>query len=1426
MTKTGKHILKIFGWIILAILLLIIGTGVLVFFKAESYLNQNFSEFVAKKSNNLYELSFDKIELKTIPFSLAVSDISLEPNQQKTNEILQKQPDKTFYSFHSPELKIIDLNIFELFRNQIFYCKNITVVQPEFAISGARILHSDSIKNIDEIIHEISPLFQTRIKKMRIDEIHFVDATYKLYQSVKNNTQISNAQKISMVIKNFRTDSVMIFNNTPFFESDDILISINQFQNNLGDNIHVLKIDTLEYSLKTSDVFAYGFHLFYKEKDSTKNLYDVQVPRLHLKSKSISDFSISDSINIQFLKLEKPQIHFYQKENQRKIKIEDLNQFNLYSLIENQFSEIKIDSFVLGNANLKIFQQPNTDNYQQHFESLNISLSRFDLDSTSAKNKTKLFHADDLNMFVNGYHLKLIDNQHEFIADSMFVSTSSNSVGIKNIRIFPIVEADIKSRTSVNVNCEAVNIYEVNLKTLYHTRTLPTRRISISNPNVQLQYHSEIARSKEKKEAGLLFTLVSAYLKGVYSEVVDIENGSLNIQTLDNNILKGYFETGFNFNLSGFALDSASIEQTDKFFYANNFDLQFSDYQMKLVDNLHKINVDRISIKSFDRKLEIENLRLKPIVNDAIQSTMQSFNRSELYNITVPKITLWGINLRDAFFYNKLNIAKFQILQPVIYFENFGSLRQSKEKKEFSEFYQLISNYLYDFDIKEISIPNGNFSWVNHTKKGKTTSFDNEFSATLTNFKLNEKELKKQRLFFSDDFDISVKDQMFQLSDSVHILKAGEINLSSKKSSATIKNALLYPLITSGRYNRLSTTFQVSIPMLHISNIDYSKAFYSKELLLNTIELNAPKFEVYSKTGISKSLDLNKFSFPLPAFIKSLHLNELKINNAEVINYEVKGLEHRAQSNFKINLSLPNVSLKNNDKNQAQLSTENLIANIHDFKTPLGERHELEISELDFNRLQKTISISQLKVIPYTKKNSGNTFSIWAPSLKFSNFDINSAIKNNSFEFDEIRIDNPKIVIEISDSIKGDKLEFAKNLDLFPFVEPYVNKIKVTQLQLQNIDLNFNWFNKKPINKRFNLSFNEINIAENEKSKNLLNSKEFKLSTTNLKTKSNDGFYEFTADSLIYNSRKHNALLKNIQVNPLFSLNEFHQKIEFQTDYLQVKTDFIELKDVDENLWIKENILNAKALIVGKTNIEIYRNKRLVFNQNQRPPWPQDLLMEIKQPFVFDSVILSPSTIKYSELLDLSDEPGYIEFNDLVFCTGILSNIPEIIRHSPNLQLTASAKLFNQGTLSVHADFNLAKSNHSHTIIGNLSPMPFVAFNKMIEKSVPVSIETGQLNRFDFDLMLTDKMATGTLYFGYDDFKISIYDLDSEEIKKSKLASFWANKMVLNSKNPKGDKFLPTTISYERDVQRSIINYWWKAIFTGSKETLGLKPKE
>lgn len=1426
MTQTGKYIIKSAVWILITLFAVIIASGIFIYFMAESYIEKNLSEFVAEKSNNLYELTFEKIDLKLNPLTLTISQISLEANKQRSKELLLNEPNKNLYSFHSEELKLSNIHLCQFLKNKSLYIKILSIEKPKFSISGKSILINDSTKNIDEIFPEIWPLFQDQVKEIRIDEIHIEDANYRMYHSGDSGTEISNARKISMQIVKFRTDSTLIYQAPTFFESDDIIISIDHFQNNLSDSLHFLNIEKLEYSLKTTDIFAHQFHLGHKEKNTSKNLYDVRVPSLHLKSKSITGLSLNDTLVVEFLKFENPEIHFFQKENHKKIQVEDLNQFDLYSLVKDQFAQIKVDSFVLSNANLKIYQQPDSNLFQQHFESLNISLSGFNLDSGSAQNRTKLFHANELQMSVNGYHLKLSDKQHELKADSMFISTSKNSLSIKNIQISPTKNSVQQPRTSVNVNCESLEIENINFKTLFHTRTLPTRHIRIRKPIIKLQHHSEIERRKEKNETGVLFKLVSAYLKGVYSEVVEIEKGQLSIETLENSVLKGYFETNFSFNLSGFALDSASMQQTDKFFYANNFELLFSDYQMKLADNLHKINVDKISIQSFDRKLQIENLRLTPTVDKVDQAVMKSFNRSELYKISIPRITLWDINLQDAFFHNKLNIARFHVSQPKIYFENFGILREQKEKTDFIELYQLISNYIYDFNIKEISIPKGNFVWINHTRKGKTTSFDNEFSASLQGFRLNESEMNKHRLFFSDDFEISVKDQVFQLSDSVHVLEAGEISLSSKTSSIKIKDAFLYPLKSSNKFQQLSTTFQVTIPDLQISGFDFPEASKSKSLHINRLELKRPKFQIYSKKGVKKSLDLNRFNLPLPALLNSFHINQFKIINGEVINYETDGLKQIAQSSFKANLTLPNISLKNTEESGTILTTENLILNLSNFKTPLGKNHTLELEELDFNRSQQQISILGLEINPLSKLQNGNRFTVFAPQINLSGFDIDKAIKNNYFEFNQIKITEPKVKIEITDSINGDKLELAKNMDLFPIVEPYLNKIKINTLAFQDVNLNFNWFNKTRINKPFNISFEKINIASDTKNDNLLNSEKFEISTSNLQTTSKNGYYKFHADSLIYNSAKHSTLLKNIKVIPLFSPHDFHKKIDFQTDYLQVQTKYIEIKGMDENEWFKSKKIKAEKVIIGPSNIEILRNKKLPFNTAQRPPWPQELLKNIEQDFIFDSLFLLPSTLKYSELQELSDLPGFIDFTDLKLRGGKISNIPEEIKENPNLRLNASAKLYNKGLLEVQLDLDMGSSNYKHSISGKLSPMTLTPINNMLERSSPVSIEAGQLKRFDFKLAFTDKSASGELLINYEDFKISILNKNHEGAKRARLASFWANKMVLNSKFPKGDKTTPISIYYKRDIQRSIINYWWKALFTGTKESLGIKPEK
>ena len=202
---------------------------------------------------------------------------------------------------------------------------------------------------------------------------------------------------------------------------------MHDFAFNFGDSLHVLKIDTLEYSLQNSDIKANNFHLTYLYKDSSKSLYDVFVPRMAMKSDIVSRLTVKDSIDIEFLKFENPKIRFYQKENPKQLNIEDINNFDLYSLIENQFNKINIDSFYLSNAELEIFRQPDFEYYQQKFESLEINLNGFEMDSVSSKNPEKLLYANDLEMEVTGYHLRLEDNAHDFRAGSMLLKIGTGA---------------------------------------------------------------------------------------------------------------------------------------------------------------------------------------------------------------------------------------------------------------------------------------------------------------------------------------------------------------------------------------------------------------------------------------------------------------------------------------------------------------------------------------------------------------------------------------------------------------------------------------------------------------------------------------------------------------------------------------------------------------------------------------------------------------------------------------------------------------------------------------------------------------------------------------------------------------------------------------------------------------------------------------
>ena len=249
---------------------------------------------------------------------------------------------------------------------------------------------------------------------------------------------------------------------------------------------------------------------------------------------------------------------------------------------------------------------------------------------------------------------------------------------------------------------------------------------------------------------------------------------------------------------------------------------------------------------------------------------------------------------------------------------------------------------------------------------------------------------------------------------------------------------------------------------------------------------------------------------------------------------------------------------------------------------------------------------------------------------------------------------------------------------------------------------------------------------------NFLNAEDIAFKTYNIKRASKNKRYNFTIDTLVYSSSNKLLALHHIHITPRYQKKEFARLAKTQTDVVNSKISYVKLLNMDMDKWLSEKTIDAKLLQIGPSFSTIFRDKLFPFDKNQLPPWPQNLISSLPHPFVVDSVALQASELKYSELLEVSDEPASISFSQLQASFGQVSNMPKYTSQKPNLQFGASAIINNKALLDATFNFDLSSKNHQHTVTGSLQPISMGLFNDFTEKSASVSVKEGHLKATGF----------------------------------------------------------------------------------------------
>lgn len=322
----------------------------------------------------------------------------------------------------------------------------------------------------------------------------------------------------------------------------------------------------------------------------------------------------------------------------------------------------------------------------------------------------------------------------------------------------------------------------------------------------------------------------------------------------------------------------------------------------------------------------------------------------------------------------------------------------------------------------------------------------------------------------------------------------------------------------------------------------------------------------------------------------------------------------------------------------------------------------------------------------------------------------------------------------------------------------------------------------------------------------------------NLETTVNDlrihkagGLSAFEIKELRFDKELKTLHIDSLKLEPVLNKADFAKKVKSQQTWTLLKVRSIDASGVNMGIHMEDTSLMMKSLIIDGAFVHAYKNKKYPFDRKEKFPLPMESFQSVKWGIELDTVKIINSTIKYEELPTEGFHTAHIIFDEVDATMSAVNN-----REYKNLSgvsvLKASAKVMKTGT--VKAVFRLPLQKQSkYTAEGTIRNVPLRELNPLISDLAFVEIESGRMNKLDFNFTYDDKGSKGELRFDYEDLKIL-------GLKKAPTKDLDRFKTLLINTAVKNDQTLTGAIDVPRNQKKAVFNLWTISIVDGLKNGL------
>jgi hypothetical protein len=315
------------------------------------------------------------------------------------------------------------------------------------------------------------------------------------------------------------------------------------------------------------------------------------------------------------------------------------------------------------------------------------------------------------------------------------------------------------------------------------------------------------------------------------------------------------------------------------------------------------------------------------------------------------------------------------------------------------------------------------------------------------------------------------------------------------------------------------------------------------------------------------------------------------------------------------------------------------------------------------------------------------------------------------------------------------------------------------------------------------------------------------------------GLYTYRVDSISFDGKENAADLSGLRMIPRYSKQEFHKHVQYETDRFDLMLEHIKISGFQSEKAVKEGSVVLSQIELNGGKLEVLRDRKPPFNEQQRPQMPVRLIRDAPFRLFAGKIHFNKIDIVYAEVPKDSDTAGEIPFKQLSATINNITNLEDSLASDSTMNIRAEASIFGKAILKAEFKYNLTDPYGTYEAKGSLSELRFTDINSAIYPLTGLKVNEGLHQNTSFYFYGNDVRSVGELRMQYTGLEIEL-NPDGKEIFKD-IARSSGKAILYHQENPSADDELRVgEIEFDRDVSRFVFNYWWKTYLSGIKDSL------